>query len=316
MKELTLKECEGLWDSLFGAAVEKSAYETICAVLRVTGHEEPQWDPLEESSRAFEDFSGLFEQAKRERTEDCQLRIALLMYCQAVEMSAVHELLANLLRIVDGRPYVMRPFAELGPKKKKQSLQTGNPPSAKVKFREITHLAKQAERTEVSKTIELFFHDGVRNAFSHSDYILTDAELRWAEGSGPHRILRDDLCVLINNCFCFVGAFLQAQPRWRYWLGQLNRYYKWPRYEVLELLASEDIGLYGFSVHFPTGSKATYVRRPYEGSKPINLMPRQDGTIDFFIGDRDATEPVWKIDGQPVTSWDALDNPRACAGQK
>lgn len=310
MRQLTLDECNTFHDKLFGAAVETSGFEAVCAVLRVSGYENARWDPLEETIRAFGDFNWVLERTKQEKGEDCQLRIALLMYCQAVEMTAMHEMLANLIRIVAGKPYVISPLRHLERKRKKSFFSV--PPSATVKFREIKRLAGEVGWGEICEMIDLFFDERVRNAFSHSDYVVTEKHFRWTEGESPNQIPQQELLILINNCFVFCGAFLEAQPRWRYWLGQLKRYYKWPRYEVLELLASRDLGLYGFSVHFSNGSKATYVRKPGEGPRPLNVLPRQDGTIDFFVGDRDALERAWKIDGKAVADWDKLDNHAAC----
>lgn len=314
MRELTLDECATFLDGLFGAAVDSDAYETVCAVLRVAAHENPQWDPLEESIRAFGDLNLVLEEVNRQKSEDCQVRIALLIYCQAVEMTAVHELLVSLVRIIAGKPYMMSPFRKLARKNKK--LFSSFPPSAKKKFGEIKRLANESGRTDLSEMIDLFFNDQVRNAFSHSDYVLTEDHFRWTEGESPHQVAREELLLLINNCFMFVGALLEAQPRWRYWLGQLKRYHKWPRYEVLELHASEDLGVYGFTVHFSNGTKASYVRKPGEGSKPLNLLPKKNGTIDFFVGDIDALEECWKIDGKRVVDWEGLDNPSACTREE
>jgi hypothetical protein len=41
-------------------------------------------------------------------------RVGLLMYCQAVEMNAVHEILTNLLRSEAKAPYSPAPLRSLG----------------------------------------------------------------------------------------------------------------------------------------------------------------------------------------------------------
>jgi hypothetical protein len=48
------------------------------------------WDSFEESRSAFDDFNWVLEKTLCERSQSCQRRIALLMYCQAVEMTAPH----------------------------------------------------------------------------------------------------------------------------------------------------------------------------------------------------------------------------------
>ena len=78
-----------------------------------------------------------------------------------------------------------------------------------------------------------------------------------------------------------------------------------PQYEVLELLSSEDEGLYGFHMHFSNGSRATYTRRK-SGTDATNITFERDGGINFMVGLLTALEPVWKINGEPVTDWNAL----------
>ncbi len=62
----------------------------------------------------------------------------------------------------------------------------------------------------------------------------------------------------------------------------------------------------GFNVHFSNGSKATYSRR-LSGIQATNLHFERSGHIGFMVGDLDALEPVWKINGMPVDDWDSLD---------
>lgn len=56
------------------------------------------WDPFEESRAAFDDYNWMLRTAGSERGDLAAHRISLLMYCQAVEMSAPQEILANLAR--------------------------------------------------------------------------------------------------------------------------------------------------------------------------------------------------------------------------
>ena len=111
-------------------------------------------------------------------------RIALLTYCQAVEMTAPHVLLANLLNIAGGKPYVIAPFHNLSRRKKKDILSYSYVPPVLGKIRHIKSLAEAIGETHLVTIFDSFFDDRVRNAFSHSDYILTDKAFRWTEG-GP-----------------------------------------------------------------------------------------------------------------------------------
>ena len=51
-----------------------------------------------------------------------------------------------------------------------------------MKWRKIRDMAQEAEQTELIRLIDAVYDDDVRNAFSHSDYIITDTHFRFTEG--------------------------------------------------------------------------------------------------------------------------------------
>jgi hypothetical protein len=225
-----------------------------------------------------------------------------LMYCQAVEMAAPHEIITNILRIINKLPYIYDPFEELKRRKKNWSYI---PPSAKSKFEVTKKLSLQCKETKLIEIIESFFDDEIRNAFSHSDYILTDSFFRFTEG-GPAKQI--DLKIIeekINRCFDYYSSFMSLHKNWLLKLSKLKKYHKWSNYEVLELLSSKEDGLYGFHIHFSNGSKATYSRRTI-GVEAINLFIEQDGQLNFMCGNLEDLEPVWKVNGKPVDDWEKL----------
>jgi hypothetical protein len=226
------------------------------------------------------------------------------MYCQAIEMNSVHKIVANLLRVCAGKNYVMSPLGHLGRSKKKE-MSSFVPPSAKVKYRELKDMATRAGETELPPLIDSFFDDRIRNAFSHSDYVLTDQHFRFSDGGLMQQIPVAELDQRVSACFEFFGAFQGLHRSWLIQLSSLPRYHKWPNYEVLEVLSNDTDGVFGFSVHFSNGSKATYTRRP-SGIQAINVHFEKGGTINFFGGLKDELEAVWKVDGEVVTDWDAL----------
>jgi hypothetical protein len=261
------------------------------------------WDPFEESRIAFEDFNWILRKTIDERGSIAGRRVALLMYCQAVEMTAPHEILANLLRVCGGQPYLINPFSDLY-RRKKNTFWSSVPPSAKQKFQRIQNLAAAVGNVDIVAAIKRVFNERVRNAFSHSDYILTDDQFRFFAGIAASMPL-EELDLLMDVCFAFYGAFMYLHRTWLLSLAQSKKFHKWPNYEVLELLASEDEGLCGFSVHFSNGSKAMYARQR-SGTSALNLHPEHDGTLNFFVGMLEELEPVWKINGKPVEDWNAL----------
>jgi hypothetical protein len=290
-------------DSLFSTSFSKNGFGTLCTLLRVSGIEN-YYNAFEESKIAFNDFNWIVAKAKEERGIKCQRRVGLLMYCQAVEMAVPHRILANLLRCLLGQGYVIDPFSELykskGKSKKKGTFIFKSdliPPSAKVKFRKIKELAKEAGQIDLEKAIGLFFNEKVRNEFSHSDYTLSDTHFC--------EISVEELDKLICECFGFYEAFFISYNSWLKGLARGKRFHKWPDFQVLELLSSKEEGVYGFHVHFSNGGKSTYIRKQ-SGINAINFVIEKDGHIVLLSNSSGKLCPKWKINGKEVKDWDEI----------
>jgi len=302
---MDIHDIETYLSDLFEKAFRSAPFDMLCTLLRVKGLEDEKWDPFEESLDSFNDYKWIIEESKRARGDRCVRRIELLVYCQMIEMSALHEMLANLLRCVSGKPYVISPFSHLKRRKKKEIFKW-IPPSATVKFRKLKELARIAKDDKLPIYIDSLFNDKVRNAFSHSDYILTDSEFRYTEGGLPGSIALSDLDATLNSCFIFYGTFMNVYRKWRFAFSKLKRFHKLPDYEVLEILSDDEDGVYGFHIHFSNGSKTTFIRR-CSGTQAINMGFNKDGTLRFIIGCHDDLESIWKVNGKPVTDWDTLE---------
>jgi hypothetical protein len=295
---------------LFREAFKAAPFDFVCTLLRVGGYEMADWDPFEESRNALADYDWLLQQI-RARGEEAARRVSLLIYCHAVEMSAVHDMLANLIRCKSGTGFRYAPLGGLGRRRRKKPRGLDVfldyvPPSAKQKFAKLTAMARAANCEPLSDAIGRVFNDRVRNAFVHSDYVLTASGFRSREGHLAQEMRVEELDAVIAEGFRFYGTFLSLCEEWKLAVGKGRRFHKLPRYEVLELLSSEYDGLYGFSVHFSNGEKATWMRRRETGTVGSqNIMVDAEG-VAFRVRDLDAPEPVWKIDGEPVTDWDAL----------
>jgi len=283
--------------SLFENAFKVSPVQTLYTVLRVSGLQDANWDPFEESIAEIEDFNRLMAKAKNEENKKTVIRIALLMYCQLIEMTVPHEMIMNLLRCLAKEPYIMKPFSELVKRIKKTSFRS-IPPSASRKFQKIREKAELLGEVTLVELIDSFFNDNIRNAFSHSDFVLTDSHFRWTEGGLAQQIEIDKVKELFNNCFAFYDALLFSYNQWLAAMATCPKYHKWPNYEVLEIL-TENKKVCGFSVHFSNGYKATY-KRTTKGTECMNIRPDKDGSVNFFVEPLDELEPVWKINGEPV----------------
>lgn len=301
-REEAIKEYHDFWFSLLQKAIDKSPFDALCTLLRPRGMHDAGWDVLDESKATFDDFNWMLTEAKKSKGEMCTRRLALHYYCFVIEMTAVHELMMNILRCISGKHYLPFPFAHLNRKKKKGSLWDIVPPSMPMKIREIKNLASTLEMDKLVEHLDYAFDEKIRNAIAHSDYILLENELRFFGGGPPSGISLEKMDNLLGFTFIFVSGLLTAQANMKYVLKNSKRFHKWENYEVLELLSNES-GVYGFHVHFSNGSKSTFTRDK-NGVTMINMTLR-DG-IGFMVGSVDDLKPVWKVNGVPVTDWDKL----------
>ena len=208
------------------------------------------------------------------------------------------ENLANLLRVHLGQPYHLNPLGSLGRADKKRMFKSYPPPSATAKWKKIRDMAAEANKADLVRLIDNVYDDTVRNAFSHSDYILGEDNFRWTEGGLPGQIPLQKLSDLITNAFSFFGVFIHMRNRWLKLVADMPRYHRVPNFEVLELLKT-DGRLDGFRVHFSNGSSAHFRRQP-TGVDLMNVVIQPDGTTTFMVGFLDALRNQYVVDGKQV----------------
>jgi hypothetical protein len=297
-----LKECHDLWFTLIEKALDHRPFDALCTLLRPRGVHDAGWDVLDESEATFEDFNWMLKMAHDAKGKATARRFALYYYCLLVEMNAVHEMMMNLLRCISDQQYLPFPFSHLNRPRNKRDRWNVIPPSMTRKVREIIQLATKVGEPDLASKLEYVFDDKLRNAVVHSDYVLTQNQLR-TFGSGPASAFSlDDVDRKINFTFRFISGLLKAANNTKYVLSRGKKYHKWDNYEVLELLSDEN-GVYGFNVHFSNGNKSTF-ERTKQGVTQINM--RLQDSVGFMIGMIDQLEPVWKVDGIPVTDWGEL----------
>jgi hypothetical protein len=294
---ITDQECADCFEGLWQGAFKARPFDAICTLLRVAGLEDAGWDPFEESQEAMKDYNWHLKAKSEELSEKSEWRVGLLMYCQACEMSAIHATLANLLRIHLGQPYHLNSLGSLGRADKKRMFKW-YPPSAKVKWHKLREMAESANNRDLVRLIDNVYNDTVRNAFSHSDYIIAQKDFRWTEGALPGRLPLQIVNNLIGNAFSFFGPFIGVRDRWLKLAAEMQRYHRWPNFEVLELLKS-DGKLSGFRVHFSNGVSARFLRSP-DGVDLKNVTIQKDGTINFFVGPLYELQKKYVVDGREV----------------
>lgn len=222
-----LNECHDFWFSLIQKAMEHSPFDMLCTLLRPRGAHDAGWDVLDESEATFEDFNWVLKAAQEARGKSTARRLALHYYCFVIEMNPIHEMIMNLLRCISGQHYLALPFWHLTHRKSKTNQWNVVLPSMGRKLREIIRLATAAGESDLVSKLEYVFDDRLRNAVAHSDYVLSEKELRSYE-SRPFIVMSlDEVDRKINYTFRFVSGLLRAADNTKYLLSRGKRYHKW-----------------------------------------------------------------------------------------
>ncbi len=162
-------------------------FEFVCVLVRSSGIEDAGWDPSYESQAILNDLLALatlelradkFPEANRTR-----LRLGLLSYCHVTEMDMPYALLANLLRLRLAEKYDINPFRDLARFTGKGHKARLILPSPRKKIGRISELSRRAQLPDVAQALEGIYDSAIRNAVYHSDYTLTDKELRLLSGT-------------------------------------------------------------------------------------------------------------------------------------
>ena len=146
--------------------------------------------------------------AQKAKGKNTARRFALYYYCFLVEMSAIHEIMINVLRCVNGQHYLAFPFQHLYQRRKKGSRSI--PPSMPQKIKAVTDAAMQAGEADLTANIKYVFDERLRNADAHSTYILTDDEFRIREPGPGSSVPLKDVDRKVNYSFRFLSGLLTA----------------------------------------------------------------------------------------------------------
>lgn len=283
----------------------------FASLLRVVGMEDKGWDPYAESRAILDDLNSLMQidlpTDRFPAPARTIFRLGLVFYNHIVEMDAPYEVLTNLLRFALQRGYSPNPFYQfLSEKEQKQFKKRGLFPRQKINI--VKKLGTEAG-IPVGGIIEEFYRGDLRNAISHSDFILTDDGFRCRNGNwtGAFKISYEELDDLIAKAKAFIGAFfgLEREAR-RFWgerAGQVIPYD--PIYKgLMEVLADKDGLMNGFKVHWPNNSESTY-RRTDAGIDMCNcFLDLPNSTIQLFVGQyarqRGSFSPLVEAGEQPV----------------
>lgn len=174
---LTMSKPHKILETLFKKAKKKDEFEFACTLLRIRGMEDPGWDPFVESYKLANQLVDLVN-APIDKT--LRLRLMMFFYCHLTETDDIYKVVANLLRVTMGDRYSLVPFKDVP----KPVGKIAHGSSFNKTIIQLMTLANDAGIEKVGELFQKFFLRPVRNAFFHSDYILTDDSfnIRWGEG--------------------------------------------------------------------------------------------------------------------------------------
>ncbi len=277
-------------------------FEFVCVLVRSSGIEDAGWDPWWESQAILNDLLALasleLPKAKFPETNRTRLRLGLLSYCHVTEMDMPYALLANLLRLRLGDKYDINPFRDLARLVGKMKAGVPPPklllPSPNKKIQRIVELSAKANFAGIGNALQTIYDGDVRNAVYHSDYTLTDKELRLLAGTRYSKkqgvftpvVELDELNSLVVETFAFYRAFFALYERCRKSFGDFtNKFLPYDGHYkgVMQLIFDEESVLAGFRVYWPNESVSEYCRRK-NGCSGVNLVFDPDGSINFMVG--------------------------------
>lgn len=262
---------------LFLKARDSGGLDFIYTLLRVSGIEDGGWDPFVEAEDSLKDLSVLLRGLSEDGRNKTALRLALLLYCHSIEMSAPYQILFNLLRCCQKKNYIFMPFFELD--------KNGKiiPKYPKNKIEVLESEAKKSEEEELISHLNSFFDNHIRNAFFHSDYTIED-DFRICESRPVQVIKKEILTEKIKRCFAFYQAFMDTYREAKMVYVKAEKIYPLKNFDVFELLVDEKEGLVGFKMHYPReDGMCGYYERRKDRIRGLNFMIENDG-IRFHCG--------------------------------
>ena len=271
--------------------VSNDIIKYFASLLRVLGMEDGGWDPYAESRAILNDINGIFKlnlpQAIFSEPDWTTWRLGLLLYSHIVEMDAPYEVMANLLRFQLGKGYSPSPFYDfLTSNQKKSFRRVGISASKKI---EIIKQLSESAGLNVGKIFDDFYDNRLRNAISHSDYILAEESFRCRGGISGARafsITYEELNRILVSAKAFMSAFFSAEQLARQvWGAEKQRAIPYDSHYkgLMEVLVDDRDLMCGFAVHWPNNSQSTY-RRTEHGIEMINCsLDLDNAAISLFV---------------------------------
>jgi hypothetical protein len=244
-------------EELFKSAQENGQVEFIYTLLRLQGLQSNYEDPLINLKSYLE--KGIAQPLELKFKELKLLTMKMDVYC----------LIANLIRCSLGKLFKFNPFYHLF---KGNPFSNSSSDFVKI-INELSKICDEAKMNLLGEQIRVCFP----SSFFIENTIISNSKTKIK----TYEVIFDFLSTFLNIYFDSLVAY-----------QSFTKVFAWPRFEVFELLVNDNIGLYGFSVHFSNGSRATFARHQ-NWIECTNLLPGEP--IGFMSGFSGNMRREWMI---------------------
>jgi len=253
---MSYKDIDEVVKNLYDFAKQKGGIEYIYTLLRLDGI----------NYKLKDEFIELDEKLN---TMNFERESTATNYQSLVSYTEPLRLLVNLLNCVSSKSFISSPFISV----KEKVLGTKLNLFERIKL--IKDIAKGAKFEKIDLLLNEICSESICKAYDENKSLMefiSDELLKRL-----HYFLK----ALLNNYSKLLLNFRDEYP-----------YIKLPNFEVLELLINDDIGLYGFKVHFSNGTHAIFERHP-DRVEHTNLIlhPR----VNFFVGNLKEIKYEWMV---------------------
>lgn len=247
-------------DGLFEDAESEGGLDYIYTLVRVDGIQCGRRDPL-------------LVLHERLQLPDIVDDLELEETCRSLlSEGAVFSLIANLLNSATKSPYDLRPFRHLN----RGVFPHVILPTPAEQVRDLKSRLLNANRGDLAYLL----------AYAYPEQVLG-----WCCGE-QEKPPNEEVRRAISACRKFLEKLLGSYYAERRKFIGVQRFYKQPGFEVLELLVNDDVGLYGFKMHFSTAGDAWFARHT-DSTECTNVVL---GTpLNFMIGDLDERKTEWRV---------------------
>lgn len=247
---------------IFEQAKTKGGISYIYTLLRVTGISR-EIDPLIRIMNAIKKID------EGEMNDDAFVK----EYRSLLDIEDPFNILINLTNCIKGLPYDLKPFSFFN-KDQSQSIVV---PDIQHRIKCMLERCKETGQMELEKALSNTFPENLTKLVMKEK--LTSSEVQFFKST-------------YENVKEFLNILIELQHKAGLEFLNQTKLYKLPRFEVLELLCSPDVGLYGFKMHFSNGTSARF-ERTSEETECVNLILERP--INFWVGSIDELKHEWRV---------------------